>query len=108
MLRDRKKSFRIFFKLCSQKFWIPQALTNRLRQTPTRNSNGNMLFEAFFDFCPHGTIYGPKSKNASKSVFPFEFRVGVWCNRFVRAWGMQHCWGPQLGGIILKKLRKLF
>ena len=44
-LRDRKKSFRFFFQLCSQQCCILQTLTNRLRQTPPPNSNGNMLFE---------------------------------------------------------------
>ena len=102
-LRDRTKSFRIFFKLCSQKCRTPLALTNRLRQTPPPNSNGNMLFEAFFDFRPHGTIYGPKSKNASKSMFPFEFCGGVWRNRLVRAGGVRQFWAHNL-----KKISKTF
>ena len=71
-VRDRKKSFRICFNLCSQQCCNPQALTNRFLQTPTRNSNGNMLFKAF------------------------EFRVGVWHNRFLGAWGMQHRWEHNL------------
>ena len=37
---------------------ILQALTNRFRQTVSRNSNGNTLFGAYFDFRPYGTIYG--------------------------------------------------
>ena len=103
ILRDRTKSFRIFFKLCSQKCRTPPALTNRLRQTPPQNSNGNMLFEAFFDFRPHGTIYGPKSKNASKSMFPFEFCGGVWRNRLVRAGGVRQFWAHNE-----KKISKIF
>ena len=33
-----------------------------------------------------------KSKNGSKSMFPFEFCGGVWRNRFVRAGGVRHFW----------------
>ena len=45
---------------------------------------------------PNRTIYTAKSKSAPKSVFLFEFRVGVWRNRFVRAWRMQHRWAHNL------------
>ena len=56
-LRDRKKNFQIFFKIM-----LPTVLhspgTNRLHQTVSRNSNGNTLFGADFDFRPNETIYG--------------------------------------------------
>ena len=69
----RKKSLRIFFKLCPQQCCILQATTNRLRPVPTRNSNGNTLSEAFFDFRPHGTIHGLWTKIEKR----FEKRVPV-------------------------------
>ena len=34
-------------------------------------------FLADYDFRPHGTIYGPKSKSARKNLFPGEKRIGV-------------------------------
>ena len=38
VLRDRKKSFRDFFQLCTHWDWILRAIRNRLRQTVFRNS----------------------------------------------------------------------
>ena len=74
-LRDRKKSFRNFFKFCAQSHFKPQALRNRLRFGPQRNSNVKVLFEAFFDFRPNGTIYGPNSKKSSEK----DFNVRISC-----------------------------
>ena len=56
----------------------------------------------------HAFPWGQKSKSASKSVFPFEFRLEIFESEF----GAIDLWGPgecnTVGGIISKKLRKLF
>ena len=40
-------------------------------------------FGHFKIFGVHFENFERKSKSASKSMFPFEFRVGVWRNRFL-------------------------
>ena len=51
--RDRKKSFRFFFELCSLCINILQGLRNRLCQTVFQNSARNTLFRFYFDFGPY-------------------------------------------------------
>ena len=50
-------------------------LTNRLRQIPTRNSNGNTLFEAFFDYRPHGLYMDRNLKKNTKTFFTIPYCV---------------------------------
>ena len=85
------------------KFRLSWIDNRNLRQTVFQNSTGNTLFWADFDFGPYIVPWGRKSKNASKSMFPFEFGGGVWRNRFVRALGVQQFWEHNS-----KKFRKLF
>ena len=75
LLRDRKKSFRKFFRM----MYLLQALLNRLRQTVFRNSTRETLFSEDYAFSPHWAIYGPKSKSANKacSRSNFEKRFGA-------------------------------
>ena len=70
-LRDRKRSFRNFSELMPltvlhspgpHKSIAP----NSDSKISSRNSNGNTLFEADFDFCPHG-------KACSRSNLESEF-----------------------------------
>ena len=49
-----------FFELCALCISILQALTNRLHQTVFRNSTGNTLFRAYFDFGPYIVSLGRK------------------------------------------------
>ena len=48
-------------------------------------------------------IWTKIEKRFEKSMFSFEFRVGVWRNRFVKAMEMQHCWEHNL-----KKITETF
>ena len=67
---------------------------------------GTRFFE-LMSICDPMGLYMDRNRKfiiqARKSVFPFEFRGTVWCNRFVRAGRMQH---HQEHNFI--KLRKLF
>ena len=48
-----KKNWLFFSELCALWGWILQALRNGLHQTVFRNSTGNTLFRADFDFRPN-------------------------------------------------------
>ena len=60
-IRGRKKVFD-FFNYVRRVFIFSRPSANLMHQTVFLNSTGNTLFRTSFDFRPHVSIYGPKTK----------------------------------------------
>ena len=100
--RDRKKNFAFFLNYGPDETGFSRF---------SRIDSAKPFLEIRTHFFELTSIFVRNSRNrihwilaakTRKSVFPFEFRGTVWCNRFVGAWRIRFHWA------IVKKIRKRF
>ena len=67
-------------------FTKPVSVQRILKNSPDAILNENCKSKLPSEFFPMGLYMDQNRKKAPKRIFPFEFRAGVWRNRFLRAW----------------------
>ena len=101
-LRDRKKNFRNFLKImCPTLLHTPGPHKSIAPNSDSKFEREHAFRSVFRFSSPWDYIWTKIEKRFEKRNF--EFRVGVWSNRFVGAWGMQQCWAHNF-----KKISKTF